>query len=612
MSRTALFPWPVAASFDVMAMRQERVLRALRCSAPDVRTAGSALLPARRIAMDFRTGQGKDAASSVSQRPGVMSAKRFVVAYLLAIVVAADASAHDPMHDHAAMERLGSVSFATSCNAAAQPRFDRAVALMHSFQFGPAIEGYRAVLEADPSCAIAYWGIALSSWSNPFAGFKSPAQLQQGLKAVNAGRALKAKTPREQAYLEAVAHLYVDADLLDQDTRALAYEQAMARLAAAYPKDIEARIFYALALAAAADPTDKTYAKQLKAGAILETLFAKYPDHPGLAHYIIHAYDEPALASRAAAAAKRYGAIAPSTPHALHMPSHTFTRIGDWQASIDTNLASAASARAAGQPADELHASDYMIYGYLQTGQDKAAGQLAEASAQVFARFDPTKANGAAPASAAYYARAAIPARYALERRDWAQAAKLAPVPSRFPYADSITYFARGLGAAHLHDGDGARAAIASLDKLHATLAKQGEDYWAEQTDIQRREVAALLALQEGHVADALTGMRQAADLEDKTQLASVTPGPLAPAREMLGEMLLAHSQPADALTAFEASLVQEPNRFWSLYGAAASARQAGDGAKAHAYFQKLLAMAQHADRPERPQLIEARQQAPQ
>ncbi|MBN6113150.1 tetratricopeptide repeat protein [Xanthomonas bonasiae] len=612
MSRSALFPWPVAASFDVMAMRQERVLRALRCSAPDVRTAGSALLPAKRIAMDFRTGQGKDAASSVSQRPGVMSAKRFVVASLLAIVVAADASAHDPIHDHTAMERLGSVSFATSCNAAAQPRFDRAVALMHSFQFGPAIEGYRAVLEADPSCAIAYWGIALSSWSNPFAGFKSPAQLRQGLDAIDAGRALKAKTPRERAYLEAVAHLYVDADRLDQDARTLAYEQAMARLAAAYPKDTEARIFYALALAAAADPTDKTYAKQLKAGAILETLFAKYPDHPGLAHYIIHAYDEPALASRAAAAAKRYGAIAPSTPHALHMPSHTFTRIGDWQASIDTNLASAASARAAGQPADELHASDYMIYGYLQTGQDRAAGQLAEASAQVFARFDPAKANGAAPASAAYYARAAIPARYALERRDWAQAAKLDPVPSRFPYADSITYFARGLGAAHLHDGAGALAAIASLDQLHATLAKQGEDYWAEQTDIQRREVAALLALQEGHVADALAGMRQAADLEDKTQLASVTPGPLAPAREMLGEMLLAHGQPADALTAFEASLVQEPNRFWSLYGAAASARQAGEGAKAHAYFQKLLAVAQRADRPERPQLIEARQQARQ
>jgi len=539
-----------------------------------------------------------------------MNATRFLAAFFLAALAAADASAHDPMHDHPAMERLGEVHFQTSCNAAAQPRFDRAVALMHSFQFGPAIAGYRAALEADPSCAIAYWGIALSSWSNPFAGFKSPMQLQQGLEAVDAGRALQARTPRERAYIEAVAHLYADADRLDQDARALAYEQAMERLAAAYPKDTEARIFYALALAAAADPADKTYAKQLKAGATLEKLFAKYPDHPGLAHYIIHAYDEPALASRAAKAAQRYGAIAPSTPHALHMPSHTFTRIGDWQASIDTNLASAASARAAGQPADELHASDYMIYGYLQTGQDRAAGQLAAASAQVFARFDPAKANGAAPASAAFYARAAIPARYALERRDWAQAATLEPVPSRFPYADSITYFARGLGAAHLNDGAGARAAMASLDQLHATLAKQGEDYWAGQIDIQRRAVAAILALQQGHVPEALAGMRQAADLEDKTQLASVTPGPLAPAREMLGEMLLAQGQPTDALTAFEASLVQEPNRFWSLYGAAAAARQAGDRAKARAYYQKLLAVAQRADQPERAQLTEAREQA--
>jgi len=543
-----------------------------------------------------------------------MSARFLIAAFLLAGQGAADASAQAVPHDHAAMdhaamERLGKVSFETSCNTAAQPLFDRAVALMHSFQFGPAIEGYRSVLETDPSCAIAYWGIALSSWSNPFAGFKSPAQLDQGLKAVDAGRRLKAKTKREQAYIEAVAHLYVDADRLDQAARTQAYAQAMEHLAANYPKDTEARIFYALALAAAADPADKTYAKQLKAGAILETLFAKYPDHPGLAHYIIHAYDEPALAARAADAAKRYGAIAPSTPHALHMPSHTFTRIGDWQASIDTNLASAASARAAGQPADELHASDYMIYAYLQTGQDRAAAQLADASAQVFLRFDPAKANGAAPASAAYFARAAIPARYALERGDWAQAAKLAPVPSRFPYADSITYFARGLGAAHLNDTAGTGEAIRSLDQIHDKLAAQGEDYWAQQTDIQRREVAAILALEEGHVAEGLAGMRAAADLEDKTQLASVTPGPLAPAREMLGQMLLAQGQSAEALQAFEASLVQEPNRFWSLYGAAEAARRSGDSAKAHAYFQKLLAQAPHADQPERPQLIQARQQ---
>ncbi len=383
----------------------------------------------------------------------------------------------------------------------------------------------------------------------------------------------------------------------------------MERLAAAYPDDIEARIFYALSLAAAADPADKTYARQLKAGAILEALFAKYPDHPGLAHYIIHAYDEPALASRAAEAAKRYGAIAPSTPHALHMPSHTFTRIGDWQASIDTNLASAAAARAAGQPADELHASDYMIYAYLQIGQDKAAGQLVEAPVQVFSRFDPAKANGAAPASAAYYAHAAIPARYALERRNWASAAKLEPTPSRFPDADSITYFARGLGAAHLNDGVGAREAIASLDKIHDTLARQGEDYWPQQTDIQRREVTTLLALGQGqgHVAEALAGMRAAADIEDKTQLASVTPGPLAPAREMLGEMLLEHGRPAEALAAFEASLIQEPNRFWSLYGAAEAAKRAGDLGKSRAYFQPLVIIASHADQPERPQLVEAR-----
>jgi tetratricopeptide (TPR) repeat protein len=251
-----------------------------------------------------------------------------------------------------------------------------------------------------------------------------------------------------------------------------------------------------------------------------------------------------------------------------------------------------------------------MIYAYLQTGQDKAAGQLAEASVQVFSRFDPSKANGAAPASAAYYAHASIPARYALERRDWASAAKLEPTPSRFPYAESITYFARGLGAAHLKDKAAALSAISSLDQIHDQLVQQGEDYWAGQTDIQRQEVAATLALEEGHVVEALTGMRQAADLEDKTQLASVTPGPLAPAREMLGEMLSGDNQPVEALAAFEASLAQEPNRFWSLYGAAEAAKRAGNGQSAMAYFQKLLTMSPHPDHPERPQLEEARQQA--
>jgi hypothetical protein len=533
-----------------------------------------------------------------------------IVAAILMIPAGAEAQVQPVPHDHMAMEKLGSVTFKTSCDATVQPQFDRAVALMHSFQFGRAIEGYRAVLAADPTCAMAYWGIALSSWSNPFAGFKSPAQLKQGLEAVNKGRAAAPKTKRERDYIEAVAWLYTDPEHEDQDARQLAYEKAMERVAGENPQDTEASIFYALALAAAADPADKTYAKQLKAGAILERLFAQYPDHPGLAHYIIHAYDDPALASRAAEAARRYGQIAPSTPHALHMPSHTFTRIGDWQASINTNLASAAAARAAGQPADELHASDYLVYAYLQTGQDNAAKQLVDAAAVVFSRFDPTNATGAAPASAAYFARAAIPARYTLERRDWVGAAKLEVVPSKFPFTDAITWFARGLGAAHLRDAVAARAAIGALDRIHEALAKGGETYWANQIDIQRRAVAATLALAEGNAAGALAGMRAAADLEDKSELSSITPGPLMPAREMLGEMLLGLKRPADALKEFETSLTQQPNRFWSFVGAAEAAKAVGDSPAAHSYFQKLLAIAGRADKPGRPQLIEARENA--
>ena len=535
-----------------------------------------------------------------------MRCRVWLVAFVLAMPAAGHAQGGAALHDHAALERLGSVHFVTSCNREAQPRFDHAVALMHSFQFGRAIEGFHSVLAVDPGCAIAYWGIALSSWSNPFAGFKSPAQLAQGLQAVQQGRAAAAKTKRERAYIEAVAQLYTDTRQRDQATRALAYEVAMEQVSRKYPADTEASIFYALALAAAADPSDKTYARQLKAGAILERLFAKYPDHPGLAHYIIHAYDEPALASRAAEAARRYGHIAPSTPHALHMPSHTFTRTGDWQASIDTNLASASAARAAGQPADELHASDYMVYAYLQTGQDLAAKRWVDTAAAAFSRFDPAKATGAAPASAAYFARAAIPARYCLERRDWVCAAKLLPVASPFPFADAVTYFARGLGAAHVRDEAGAHAAIAALDHIHDKLAGMGEAYWAGQIDIQRREVGATLAFAQGNVAEALAGMRVAAKLEEQTELSSITPGPLVPAREMLGGMLLSRRQPRSALQEYEGALAQEPNRFWSLYGAAQAAKMAGDEPAARNYFQQLLVVAQRADRPGRRELAEA------
>jgi tetratricopeptide (TPR) repeat protein len=381
----------------------------------------------------------------------------------------------------------------------------------------------------------------------------------------------------------------------------------MAALSAAHPEDTEAAIFYALAVAADADPADKTYAKQLKAGAILDKLFAQYPDHPGLAHYIIHAYDVPPLAARAIGAAQRYGDIAPSTPHALHMPSHTFTRVGNWQASIDANVAAAASARKAGQTPEELHATDYMVYAYLQTGQDNAAKRLGESAAEAFTRFDPASPNtGAGSPATAYFARAAIPARYCLERKTWTDAAKLEAVSSPFPYTDAITYFARGLAAAHLKDRAAALSAIESLKQMREKLTTMKEAYWANQVDIQRQEVSSWLAFADGDSQRALNGMRAAAAQEDQTEKSVVTPGPLAPARELLAELLLELKRPTEALKEFEATLTKEPNRFRSLYGAAEAAKLAGDRHTALTYFQKLLKVATRSDQPRRQELAEA------
>ena len=512
-------------------------------------------------------------------------------------------------HDHNSAETLGTVTFSTSCSSDAQPQFNRAVALMHSFQFAHAIDGFTTTLATDPSCSIAYWGIALSNWGNPFAaGLKPQPQLLRGLEAVQHARSTPPKTARERAYVEAVAHLFTDTATTDQRSRVLAYERSMDTVHAAYPDDVEASIFYALALAAAADPADKTYAKQLKAGSILEALFAQYPNHPGLAHYIIHAYDVPPLAARALGAAQRYSAIAPMSPHALHMPSHTFTRVGDWPASIQANIASAAAAQRDGQPGEELHASDYLVYAYLQTAQDNAARQVVESAVQIFSRLDPTVAiSGAASPAAAYFARAAIPARYCLERHAWADAVRLQPQSSPIPYADAITLFARGLGAAHTNDKATARSTIDALQRIHDHLKAANEPYWANQVEIQRQEVAAWLAFAEGHPQVALTEMRAAAALEDLTEKNAITPGPLAPASELLGELLLESSQPAAALKEFEATLTREPNRFRSLYGAAEAAKRAGDRQTAQTYFQKLLKVTQPADQPGRPELAEAR-----
>jgi hypothetical protein len=513
----------------------------------------------------------------------------------------------EQLHEHGA-EKLGTVRFATSCSAPAQPLFARAMALLHSFEFPPAIEAFTAAETADPACAIASWGIALSRWGNPFAaGIKTPAQLEAGRAAIVRARTIGAKTDRERDYIAAAERLFADFEKIDQRTRLLAYRDAMADLAARYADDPEASAFYALALAASNDPTDQTYASLIKAGAILERLAPAQPDHPGFVHYVIHAYDVPPLAPKALAAARRYAKIAPSAPHALHMPSHTFTRLGYWQDSIATNIASAQAARRDGATAEELHAMDYQAYAYLQMAQDGATRRLAEALPEISARFDPTRGGSAAPPLAGVFALAAIPARYALERGAWSEAAKLELRPSRFPHADAITWFARGLGAARAGDVQGARAAIAALQQLEVQLTKAGESYWADQVAIQQLGVSAWAAFKDGRTDEALKTMQSAADREDRTEKNAVTPGPIAPARELFGYMLLAAARPADARTAFETTLRKEPNRFLALAGATEASRRTGDMAASRTYARQLLSVAARADGPARLQLASAK-----
>jgi tetratricopeptide (TPR) repeat protein len=415
------------------------------------------------------------------------------------------------------------------------------------------------------------------------------------------------KTPRERDYIAAVSTLYDRFETVDQRTRMLAYRDAMGRLAAKYPDDPEATTFYALWLAAAADPADKTYVDQLKAGAMLEKLWQTQPDHPGIPHYIIHSYDVPALASRAVTAARQYAKVAPDAPHALHMPSHTFTRLGYWQDSIETNILSAAAARKAGTIYEELHATDYQIYAYLQSGQDAAARRLVDGLADLQSRASANAVASAAPPTAGSYALAAIPARFALERGAWAEAARLEPHPSRYAYVDAMTWFARALGNARTRDVAAVKTSIDELQKAIDRLTQEKETYWIEQVTIQKLAATAWLALAEGRAADALPAMREAADREDRTEKAAITPGPLAPARELLGEMFLQLDQPKAALAEFQKTIAKEPNRFRALAGAAAAATKAGDRTTARKYYQQLVTICSKADTPGRPELQTAR-----
>jgi hypothetical protein len=500
----------------------------------------------------------------------------------------------------AGTEQLGQVHFPVACSADVQQEFNRAVALLHSFAFDPSAHVFAAVVQKDPSCGMAHWGVAMTRLGNPFNWPPGPQAIQEGWAAVENAKTAGGKTPREQAYIGAIEVFYKDAEKIDHRTRALAYERAMEQLSRTYPDDREAVILYALALNATALPTDKTYANQLKAAEILEQMFGEQPNHPGVAHYLIHSYDYPPIAHRGLASARRYASIAPAAPHALHMPSHIFTRRGFWQESIDSNRASAASTKS---HREKLHAMDYLGYAYLQLAQDQAAKRVLDDMNAL------DKINVEHFVSA--YALAAIPSRYALERRQWAEAAALTLPRSdfpwnRFPQSEAVLVFARGLGVARSGEVEAANKDVARLQELRDALGAAKLGYWQEQVEIQHQVVSAWVALAQGERDEALQLMRAAAEREGATEKATVTPGPIIPARELLGEMFLALNEPRQALQAFEASMQVDPNRFWGLYGAARAAELAEDRAKARTYYTQLLALAERAD-SERPALAVTR-----
>ncbi len=491
-------------------------------------------------------------------------------------------------------EKLGTVDFPVSCNATAQQHFTRGIALYHSYHWPEARKAFAASGQADPTCAMAPWGQAIVEVGNAFTWPLRGKALGEGYQAVQRAKALSPKTPRERDYVNALEQFFADAEKVPARTRQLAYELALEKMTRDYPKDIEAVIFHAHVQSANFDPNDKKYTNQLKAAETLERLFIELPDHPGVAHYLIHSYDFPALAQRGLKAAQRYRNVAPSAPHALHMPSHTFTRLGYWEDSISSNTA---VLKIAPDIVNRLHSLDYMVYAHLQLGQDDAAERIL---AEV--RADTKKIEGDTLFAAAF-ALSAIPARLATERGHWTQAAKLTLTPDelafgwqQFPHAQAITVYARGLGAARSGDAVGARLAITELARLKQNMVDGGLRYWADQTDIQIKAVDAWALRAEGKSDDALRTMRSAADHEDATDKAAVTPGPIKPAREMLGEMLLEAKQPAAALAEFETAMAKEPGRFRAARGAAHAAAAAGDRTKARSHYAQVAKLFERAD----------------
>jgi len=517
---------------------------------------------------------------------------------LAAAVALAAATFPQIAASQSAEERLGKVHFGTSCNPQAQELFDRAMLYQHSFWYSASRRTFEEVLKEDPECAIAYWGIALSYLYNPHAP-PPPENLPLGLEAVKKGQALDAKTQRERDYIDAIAAMYVEYDKIDHRTRVQRYLAAEEQVATRYPDDDEAQIAYAITLNVAASPADKAYVNQLKGAALLEPILKRQPEHPGVAHYLIHLYDYPALAEKGLEAAKRYAKIAPAAPHAQHMPSHIFTRLGYWNDSIASNKESARIAKEDGEQHDQAHAMDYLVYAYLQLAQDKEARAVVDELTKLEFKIERFRTGP--------YAVAASQARYVFERGDWKAAAELQVRPTEFLYVDAITYFARAVGAARSGNPTAAKADIAHLVELRDKLKEAKDAYWSNIVDIQQQVASAWVLYAEGKYDEALNAMSTAAEAEDRTDKHPVTPGPLAPARELYGAMLLDRGMAKEALAAYEAVLKKEPNRLAAYVGATKSAKASGDQAKAREYAAQIARLTTNAD-VSRPELIEIRE----
>jgi hypothetical protein len=513
--------------------------------------------------------------------------------WLAALLTVAGVNLFSPVASEAQSpqgERLGKVEFKVECSPAAQQQFNRAMALYHSFVWRDAVAAFEAIAKTDPTCGMAHWGRAMSLLDNPFVWpVNLPAQkLDQVAASLEAARAAGLKSEREKGYVEAVEAFVRDRDKLDHRTRVQAFEAALGKVAASNPSDKEASILHALVTSANFNPADRTYANQMRAARILEPLFKAQPDHPGVAHYLIHTYDYPPIAKHGLDAARRYAAVAPDAPHALHMPSHIFTRLGYWQESIAANRASAKVAAAGAF--DAHHAYDYMVYAHLQLGQDGAARQAMGRA------LDAKTVDHFATA----FAYAAMPARLALERGAWKEASAIALQPSsdsypwkKYPQAEAVNAFARGIGAAR--NGDGASARQQQV-RLHALRDATKIAYWAEQIAIQADVVGALALCADSKTQECIEALRKAAAREDATEKHVVTPGPILPARELLADILLDNKQPREALKEYEAVLAKEPNRYRAIAGAMQAAQQAGDAEKARSHAAHLVKQAAEAD----------------